>query len=97
MRVDFYHLSRDPAPAVLALIAGKVLAAGQHLLVTCEDEAQRAALSDFLWEAPGFLANGEASEEGAASQPILIAPDGAGAANGARYIAMADGRWPVAR
>jgi len=93
MRVDFYHLSRDPAPMALAQIAAKALEAGQRMLVIAEEEDARAALADALWEAPGFLANGEADEPGADRQPILIARDADTAANGARLVALADGVW----
>ncbi|WP_066554283.1 DNA polymerase III subunit chi [Croceicoccus bisphenolivorans] len=93
MRVDFYHLSRDPAPVALAQIAAKALEAGQRMLVVSDDAEQASAISDALWAAPGFLANGEAGEHGDARQPILIAPDAADAPNGARLVALADGQW----
>lgn len=93
MRVDFYHLSRDPAPVALTQIAAKALGAGQRMLVVAEGAAQRSAIADALWAAPGFLANGEAGEEGAASQPILFSDRADSAGNGAALIALADGHW----
>ncbi|RVQ66900.1 DNA polymerase III subunit chi [Croceicoccus ponticola] len=93
MRVDFYHLSRDPAPMALAQIAAKALEQGQRLFVVSDDDAQRAALSDALWSAAGFLANGEVGDRGAELQPVLIAPKVGPAANGAKVVALADGRW----
>ncbi|MDT0574823.1 DNA polymerase III subunit chi [Croceicoccus sp. F390] len=61
MRVDFYHLTRDPAPVAIAEIARKALAAGHRMLVVSDDKAQRRAISDALWQAEGFLAHGEAA------------------------------------
>ncbi len=93
MRVDFYHLSRDPAPVALAQIAAKAIGQGRRMLVVSADEAQRAALADALWEAPGFLANGMAGDVGEAVQPLLIADTAATPANGALIVALADGLW----
>lgn len=93
MRVDFYHLSRDPAPVALAQIAVKAIGQGRRMLVVSGDEAQRAALSEALWEAPGFLANGMAGEAGEAAQPVLIADTAAAPANHAPIVALADGAW----
>ncbi|QNE05925.1 DNA polymerase III subunit chi [Croceicoccus marinus] len=95
-RVDFYHLTRDSAEAALAMLAGKALGAGQRMMVVSADPAQRSAISRRLWEAPGFLANGEAGGEDDARQPVLIgdAPGAANAAaNGAGIVALADGQW----
>lgn len=93
MRVDFYHLSRDPAPLALAQIAAKAVEQGQRMLVVSGDADLSAAVSDALWAAPGFLANGGAGEVGEAQQPILIASDAGTPANGARLVALADGVW----
>jgi DNA polymerase-3 subunit chi len=95
MQVDFYQLGRDPLANVLASIAGRVLAGGGRLLVVVDDEMQAAAIDEGLWAiAPdAFLPHGRAvAGDAGADQPILIAPDCA-AANGARHIALADGRW----
>ncbi len=94
MRVDFYQLSRDPAETALALIAGKVAESGERLLVVSADAGQRQRICQALWSsAPeGFLANGLAGEAGEARQPILIS-DAARPANGARFMAIADGKW----
>ena len=101
MRVDFYQLSRDPVERVVAMLARKVLEAGERLLVVSSDADQRAELSKELWRAgpEHFLAHGEAAEgEGQADrQPILLS-DAMGAPNGARMVLLADGRWrPEAR
>lgn len=96
-RVDFYHLTRDSAEAALAMLAGKVLGAGQRMMVVSADPAQREAVSRSLWEAPGFLANGLVGNDGAggeddARQPVLIG-DTAQAPNDASIVALADGNW----
>ena len=51
MRVDFYQLSRDPVERVVAMLARKVLEAGERLLVVSSDADQRAELSKELWRA----------------------------------------------
>ena len=93
VRVDFYHLSRDPAPVALAQIAAKAIGQGRRMLVVSGEEGQRAALCDALWDAPGLLANGMAGEVGEEVQPVLIAETAAAPANGAPIVALADGVW----
>ncbi|MFM9937415.1 MAG: DNA polymerase III subunit chi [Novosphingobium sp.] len=94
MRVDFYQLSRDPAELVLPKLAQGTLAAGERLLVVSEDAGQLERIGEALWTRlpETFLANGMAGGEHDARQPILLAqaPD---PANGARYLALADGVW----
>lgn len=92
MRVDFYQLARDPAEFVLPLIARNTLAAGARLLVVSQDEAQRARISEALWTRlpDSFLAHGQAGGLHDARQPILLS-DQPQPANGATYVAMADG------
>ena len=94
MRVDFYQLTRDPAELVLPLIARNTLGAGERLLVVSEDEGQLARISDALWTRlpETFLAHGRAGGDHDARQPILLS-DQAEAANGATYLALADGIW----
>lgn len=93
MRVDFYQLSRDPAEAVVPLLAARALAAGQRLLVVSEDESQIGRISDGLWSRrDSFLAHGLIGGEDDARQPILLA-NRVDPANGARFLMLADGRW----
>ena len=94
MQVDFYHLSRDPVEAALPAIARRVKETGQRLLVVSGDGPQREVLDRALWEAypQDFLAHGMAGEPHDARQPLLLA-DNCDAANGARFVALADGRW----
>ena len=94
MRVDFYQLSRDPAELVLALIARNTLKAGERLLVVSADDGQLGRISEQLWSrvADGFLAHGFAGNAHDARQPILLS-GGLEAANGAKFLAIADGLW----
>ena len=94
MRVDFYHLTRDPAEKLVPMLASKSLDVGKRLLLLAPDEAHCAALSDALWSAEpaSFLAHDFAGSERQADQPILIS-DQCEPANGASYIILSDGQW----
>jgi DNA polymerase-3 subunit chi len=94
VRVDFYQLQRDPAEAVLPLIARNTLGAGERLLIVSQDDAQIGLIEKALWSRipDSFLANGRAGGEDDARQPILLAAEPS-PANGARYCALADGVW----
>ena len=94
MRVDFYHLTRDPADKLVPMLAGKVLDAGKRLLLVMPDETACAALSNALWSAQpaSFLAHDFGGSARQADQPILLS-DQCEPANGASYIILSDGRW----
>ena len=94
MRVDFYQMSRDPAPAVAAMLAKKTRGAGGRLLVVAAERDQLAAISEAMWEsAPeDFLANGMAGGEHDARQPILLSTEVVNA-NDAGFLLLADGEW----
>jgi DNA polymerase-3 subunit chi len=94
MRVDFYQLSRDPAEAVLPRIARNALNIGERLLVVSADAEQLGRISAGLWGriADSFLAHGTAGGEHDARQPILLS-SAMEPANGARFVAIADGLW----
>ena len=94
MRVDFYQLSRDPAELVLPKLAQGTLGAGKRLLVVSEDADQLQRIGEALWTRlpETFLANGLAGGQHDARQPILLSQV-AEPANGARYLALADGVW----
>ncbi len=97
-RVDFYHLTRDPAPTVLARLAERVLAGGARLFVVAASREEREAIDAALWTAvpESFLphAIATAALADSADEPILIgdAIDHP-AANGATMAALADGVW----
>lgn len=100
MRVDFYQLSRDTAETALPLIARASLGAGERLLIVSGDDGQRGRISEALWTRlpDSFLAHGQAGGAHDARQPILIAPPSwidsdIVPANGARFLALADGLW----
>ena len=94
MKIDFWQLSGDPVEKVVALIAGRVMASGERLLIVAAEKDQRAVLSRALWQAgpDSFLANGDAGGDAAGRQPILLSsgntPD-----NGASHVIYADGEW----
>lgn len=94
MRVDFYHLTRDPVEKLVPMLAEKALDLGKRILLLVEDEARAATLSNVLWSASSasFLAHDVAGSELQAGQPILIS-DSCEPANGASYIILADGQW----
>jgi DNA polymerase III subunit chi len=93
MRVDFYQLSESPVEEALPALAAKMLEAGERALVVSADVEQLARISDALWAAKDqFLAHAPAGGPHDARQPILLA-DSLEAANGARYLALADGQW----
>ncbi len=94
MQVDFYHLTRDPAEKLVTMLVDKSLKACVRVLITSQDEAQCSTLSDALWkhDAASFLAHDFAGSEQEEHQPILIS-DQCAAANGAKYIILADGEW----
>lgn len=94
MQADFYLLESGGPELALAPLAGKVLETGGRLLVVAGEARARERISQALWSAgaESFLANGIAGGEHDARQPILIAPD-ITPANGARFLALADGVW----
>lgn len=93
MQVDFYQLGEGPAESVLPLIARNTLKAGARLLVVSADDAQLVRIGEALWSLPGtFLAHGPAGGPHDARQPVLLS-DRIEPANGARYVALADGAW----
>jgi DNA polymerase-3 subunit chi len=94
VRVDFYQLGGVALEQVIATLAEKVLSNGERLLVVAEDEALLARLDRMLWDvAPtSFLPHAVAGGADDARQPILLST-GADAANLARNVLIADGRW----
>ncbi|MEG3164126.1 DNA polymerase III subunit chi [Sphingomonas sp. PB2P19] len=94
MQVDFYHLTATPLDRALPKIAEKVVASGARLLIVADSEDQRTALDRLLWSytPDSFLPHAQAGGETDADQPILITSD-LQPANGARHIAIVDGRW----
>ena len=94
MQVDFYQLSRDPAPKIAVQLARKLFDTGERLLIVSGDDALLSTISDALWQAdgPSFLAHERAGGTDDAMQPILLA-DAITPANGPLHIMLADGQW----
>lgn len=94
MRVDFYQLGAIPHAQVIAALAEKLLKDDERLLVVSDDEAQLARLDRMLWDQgrASFLPHAAAGGAEDSRQPILLSasPD---AANLARNLLIADGRW----
>ncbi len=94
MRADFYQLGAVAVDQVIASIAEKLIGAGEHLLVIADDEAQLARLDRVLWDqgSASFLPHGISGGADDARQPVLLStsPD---AANRARNLLIADGKW----
>lgn len=94
MQVDFYHLTRDPVERVLPVLATRTIALGERMLIVSAEPAHRATLSDGLWShsPESFLAHGDLDGPNPQVQPLLLA-DRVEPANGAKFIALADGHW----
>ena len=93
MRIDFYQLGKDPVQDAVTQIAHRVLGAGKRLLVVADDPVLHLKISEALWaHGKSFLANGPAGDGHEHRQPILLS-DNLDPANGATYLALADGVW----
>lgn len=93
MQVDFYQLSQSPVETALPLLARATLGAGERLLVVAEQAELLDAIGKGLWELKeSFLAHGRAGGSADARQPILLSHN-LEPANGARFVALADGKW----
>lgn len=93
-QVDFYQLTRDPAEKILPSLAQKILGDGGHFLIVDGDDAGLDRISNALWHGKeeSFLAHDRAGGTDDSLQPILLSGE-VTAANGARFIALADGIW----
>ena len=90
MITNFYHLTAVPLERVLPNICQSLLASGERVLVVA-DEPLLGRLDEQLWtySADSFLPHGRSRPE---AQPVLLSAE-VQAPNGARAIALADGRW----
>ncbi len=97
MRVDFYHLTRSGPDGIVPVLADKLVANGDRLLIVADDTLILEGLDNLLWTAkpesflPHALAGGEGNDD--AGEPVLLATDPTNPANGARAILIADGQW----
>ncbi len=94
MQVDFYQLAGASVDQVLPRLAERVLAEGERLLVVADDANILTHLDKLLWRyaAESFLPHGQAGDGAEAAQPVLLATEPV-ATNGARRLAIVDGRW----
>lgn len=94
MRVDFYQLGAVPAEDVIAVLGEKLLNQGERLLVLASEDSQLARLDRVLWDRgpTSFLPHALAGGSEESRQPVLLStsPD---AANLARNLLIADGKW----
>jgi DNA polymerase III subunit chi len=72
--IYFYHLEREPAEDVLAVLIAKGLQRDLRMSVESPDRESLARLSEKLWslEDVAFIPHGMADEADAASQPVLL-------------------------
>lgn len=68
----FYHLTRNPVAATLAMLAEKSLAAGWRVEVRGRAHALLEGIDVSLWQREGFLPHGIAGGPHDADQPILL-------------------------
>ena len=96
-RVDFYHMTRDAAPVVVARLAERAVTGGARLLIVAAEAKLRDAIDATLWttNAESFLPHVMLPQPGdvAVVEPILIAADIPAERYGAALVALADGVW----
>ena len=94
MQIDFWQYSQGSVERIVTLIADRVLAGGERLLVVDGNAERRASTSAALWgtRPECFLANGDAAAAHAERQPVLLS-DECEAINGAKVAVLADGEW----
>ena len=90
--VYFYHLTRSPMEATLAMLLGKAQAVGWRSLVRARERARLEWLDEKLWLGPddAFLAHGLAGGPFDAEQPVLLC-ESEGNPNGSRCLMAVDG------
>jgi DNA polymerase-3 subunit chi len=71
-RALFYHLTAEPAEALLPALVGKALEQGLRLALRGADRARMEALDLALWRGEGFLPHGLAGGPHDADQPALL-------------------------
>jgi DNA polymerase III subunit chi len=71
-RALFYHLTAEPAEALLPVLIGKALEAGLRVAVRAPDPARIEALDLALWRGDGFLPHGVMGGPHDADQPALL-------------------------
>jgi len=86
----FYHLTRSPVEATLAMLLPKALGAGWRIAVRGTDRTRLERLDEVLWQGDGFLPHGLSGGPHDAAQPVLLTTE-AEAPNGAACLMAVDG------
>lgn len=86
----FYHLTRSPVEATLAMLLPKALGAGWRVAVRSTDPATLDRLDTQLWAGDGFLPHGLAGGPHDGDHPVLLTTS-AEAPNGATCLVALDG------
>lgn len=86
----FYHLTRSPVEATLAMLLPKALGAGWRVAVRGTDAARLDRLDLALWAGDGFVPHGLAGGPHDALQPVLLTTS-AEAANAPDCVMAVDG------
>jgi DNA polymerase-3 subunit chi len=94
MRVDFYQIGAVPLEQVVTSIAEKLLRQVERLLVVAGEDSLLARLDRVLWDQgpDSFLPHALAGTGEDSRQPILLSTV-VDAANQARNLLIADGKW----
>jgi DNA polymerase III subunit chi len=96
-RVDFYHLTCDPAPLVIARIAERAVAGGDGMTIVADTADLRGAIDDALWttNAESFLPHRRIEHGPTAGtlEPILIVPAIPDDGDRSGLVALSDGQW----
>ena len=90
--VRFYHLTRSPLEAVLAIMLEKTLGRAQRAVVLAGSAERVESLNGFLWtyRDRGFLPHGSEKDGFAEDQPVWLT-DRDENPNGAQVLFLADG------
>lgn len=87
MKADFYHLTLSPLEKILPIIAERVLARGERLLIVADDDGLLDRVDRLLWT---FSADSFVPHARDDSAPIRLGQD---VAPGYANLALIDGIW----
>ncbi|ATU71986.1 DNA polymerase III subunit chi [Komagataeibacter rhaeticus] len=91
-QIDFYHLTRSTALAVLPELLGRVLASDRRAVIRCATAARAQEIDEGLWRAtsPLWLPHGTQAMGHGPWQPIWLTA-GDDVPNGATFLFVLDG------
>ena len=87
----FYHLTRQPAEALLPVLIGKSLQQGWRVELRGTDPDRMDRLDRHLWQGNGFLPHGLAGGPHDARQPVLLTIAGQASPNQPACLMALDG------